>query len=184
MEMITFLKRRFSSGDLQGELADKREHEGFPSFIRFGSTTTTSGQSNQPSQTYQANLTQQQQQQHPYKHQDSQSTYGGSVSSQTYSQTATAQERSQAKATDEATVGVRTGHGTYPSAPTSPTRTYTGSSAFMGPMGSITGQISSTIMRGFSSAASTAQNITSGKITSTKEKQKVLLVIDDSQTDW
>ncbi|KAF8566136.1 hypothetical protein P879_09027 [Paragonimus westermani] len=182
--MITFLKRRFSSGDLQGELADKREQEGFPSFIRFGSTTATSGQSNQPSQTHQTNSIQQQQQQHPYRHQDSQSTYGGSASSQTYPQTTNAQERSQARAADEATVGVRKGHGTYPSAPTSPTRNYGGSGAFMGPMGSITGQISSTIMRGFSSAASTAQNITSGKITSTKERYKVLLVIDDSQTDW
>nr|CAH8856993.1 unnamed protein product [Trichobilharzia regenti] len=195
--MITYLKRRFSSGDLQGELADKRMQEGLPSFLRFGSST-------QPGQMYQQ-----------YQQPGSNIQPGGQQGVQGYSNQP--QDFSSARpvnydmrqvppaagvadhmtgvygGTATATAGttggsnyihgpIGRGRGAYPSAPTSPARSVGLGASFMGPMGSLTGQISNTIMRGFNTAASTAQNI-SGKISS-KEHQKILLVIDDTQTDW
>ncbi|THD29022.1 Synapsin IIa [Fasciola hepatica] len=196
--MITYLKRRFSSGDLQGEAADKREQEGLPSFLRFGSTTgptatTTTGtgqvprppSQQQPNQTFQTSAIQQQ---YPYRVQDQSSTGMQPVyDTQT---SGTAVSGTAAPVGDGPSQLSQRGRGTYPSAPSSPTRTYgstgtgmgSGVGSFMGPMGSITGHISSTIMRGFSTAASTAQSMATGK--SARERQKVLLVIDDSQTDW
>ncbi|VDP80727.1 unnamed protein product [Echinostoma caproni] len=197
--MITYLKRRFSSGDLQGEAADKREQEGLPSFLRFGSTTTTTAgvsqvqqqqlqqqqPPQQPNQTFQTSALQQQ---YPYCPQDSTST---GMSQGYVAQTAGAVVPGTGGATADGPSRMpMRGRGAYPSAPSSPTRSYgsaaagtgSGMGSFMGPMGSITGQISSTIMRGFSTAASTAQSMATGK--STKDRQKVLLVIDDSQTDW
>ncbi|KAG5450037.1 Synapsin [Clonorchis sinensis] len=185
MEMITFLKRRFSSGDLQGEAADKREQEGLPSFLRFG-TTAPSGPQAQPNQTFQSNSIQQQT---PYRTPD-QSVPAAGPPTNAVSQIPPATNRpsqgqyTRTGTTDESSTNVARGRGAYPSAPTSPTRSYGGSGSFMGPMSNITGHISSTIMRGFSTAASTAHSMAAGRSTSTKEKQKVLLVIDDSQTDW
>lgn len=195
--MITYLKRRFSSSDLQGEPADKREQEGLPSFLRFGSTagqsttaatatgvgqiTQPTSMQRQPNQTFQTSALQQQ---YPQRTQDQSSTatqqvYGNQTPGSTMSGTAAPVPEGPGRMPPK-------GRGTYPSAPSSPTRNYgstgAGMGSFMGPMGSITGHISSTIMRGFSTAASTAQSMATGK--SGKERQKVLLVIDDSQTDW
>lgn len=183
--MITYLKRRFSSGDLQGELADKRMQEGLPSFLRFGSTT----QSGQPVQQYQ-------QQSHNIQ------TTGQSYSTQPqdFSSTRPSNQNirygmtspsmadhisgSQTASTEANHIAgsVGRGRGAYPSAPTSPTRNTGLGASLMGPMGNLTGQISNTLMRGFNTAASTAHNI-SEKI-SLREHQKILLVIDDTQTDW
>nr|QQY02450.1 synapsin [Cryptocotyle lingua] len=180
--MITYLKRRFSSGDLQGEAADKREQEGLPSFLRFGGTAP-SGPQTQPNQTFQSNSIQQQT---PSRPQD-QPIPSSSTTQSAMSQPLPGSNRPghgqyvRTGTTDESTTNMARGRGAYPSAPTSPSKSYGGSSSFMGPMSNITGQISNTILRGFSSAASTAQSMTTGR---PKEKQKVLLVIDDSQTDW
>ncbi|TGZ61548.1 hypothetical protein CRM22_007953, partial [Opisthorchis felineus] len=185
MEMITFLKRRFSSGDLQGEAADKREQEGLSSFLRFG-TAAPSGPQAQPNQTFQSNSIQQQT---PYRTPDQSVPAAGPLTN-AVSQIPPGTNRpgqgqsTRTGTTDESSTNVARGRGAYPSAPTSPARSYGGSGSFMGPMSNITGHISSTIMRGFSTAASTAHSMAAGRSTSTKEKQKVLLVIDDSQIDW
>lgn len=183
--MITYLKRRFSSGDLQGEAADKREQEGLPSFLRFGGTAA-SGPQTQTNQTFQHNSIQQQT---SYRTLDQPVPTTGTTPS-ALSQIPPATNRSnqgsfvRTGTTDESNTNIARGRGTYPSAPTSPTKSYGGSSSFIGPMSNITGHISSTIMRGFSTAASTAQSMAAGRPTLTKDKQKLLLVIDDSQTDW
>ncbi|CAI2730097.1 unnamed protein product [Schistosoma spindalis] len=183
--MITYLKRRFSSGDLQGELADKRMQEGLPSFLRFGSTTQ-SGQSYQQYQQQSSNI-QTTGQGYSNQPQDFSSTGPANYDMRYGSTAPTMAEQfsnSQTVTTiaNHTPVSVGRGRGAYPSAPTSPTRSMGLGASLMGPMGSLTGQISNTLMRSFNTAASTAQNI-SGKMSS-KDHQKILLVIDDTQTDW
>ncbi|CAH8581664.1 unnamed protein product [Heterobilharzia americana] len=187
--MITYLKRRFSSGDLQGELADKRMQEGLPSFLRFGSST----QAEQPHQQYSQHNSNihpggQGVQIYANQPQDANSVRPLNYDSKHVSATGVFDHTAGAHASTATTTpnyihgSMGRGRGAYPSAPTSPTRSTGLSASLMGPMGSLTGQISNTIMRGFNTAASTAQNI-SGKISS-KDHQKILLVIDDTQTDW
>ncbi|CAH8601309.1 unnamed protein product [Schistosoma rodhaini] len=183
--MITYLKRRFSSGDLQGELADKRMQEGLPSFLRFGSSTQ-SGQSHQQYHQQSSNI---QTTEHSYSNQPQDfSSTGPANYDMRYGSTAPtmaeqfSSSQTATTAANHIPGSVGRGRGAYPSAPTSPTRGMGLGASLMGPMGSLTGQISNTLMRSFNTAASTAQNI-SGKISS-KEHQKILLVIDDTQTDW
>ncbi|CAH8580701.1 unnamed protein product [Schistosoma haematobium] len=183
--MITYLKRRFSSGDLQGELADKRMQEGLPSFLRFGSTTQ-SGQSYQQYQQQSSNI-QTTGQGYSNQPQDFSSTGPANYDMRYGSTAPTMAEQFSSSQTATTTANhtpgsVGRGRGAYPSAPTSPTRGMGLGASLMGPMGSLTGQISNTLMRSFNTAASTAQNI-SGKMSS-KDHQKILLVIDDTQTDW
>ncbi|CAH8545178.1 unnamed protein product [Dicrocoelium dendriticum] len=184
MEMITYLKRRFSSGDLQGEAADKREHEGLPGFLRFGNTAQTpaapANPSHQPSSVHS--------QQYPQRWQDS---HVGNLQQQrgaepmlTGQYASDSSHTSTVEAKKEARVMFRGKHDQYPSAPASPSRGHGMSASFMGPVSNITGQISNTIMGGFSHITSNPSGPTTSKTSTNKERQKVLLVIDDSQTDW
>lgn len=128
--MFGYLKRRFSSGDLQDEAADQREQEGLPSFLN----------------PFNTNLQQQQQQQKP--------------SSQPINPANRMQQRptSTEPSLANSAVGQNPRPKTaYPSAPTSPTRSTSGFSA--APMvESITGQITNTISRGFFAAAKPTVN--------------------------
>lgn len=140
--MFTYLKRRFSSGDLQGELEDQRQQEGLPGFLNFNSNQPqTSGQ--------------------PPKPPNSTGGMPGQMPPQSNAQPGPGMPPGQQQPARK---------GPFPSAPTSPSK----SSSF-NPMGSITGQISSTITRGIFSSNKPSYN---------KERCKVLLIIDEPHTDW
>ncbi|VEL34864.1 unnamed protein product [Protopolystoma xenopodis] len=247
--MFTYLQRRFSSGDLQGELADKREQEGFPGFLNFTQTlksaTVGAASSGAPVARPQATGVNTQ----AFGPGQVPANRSGCQAAGTYNQhhrytggsSATEKDAAAAAAgggfgfssvggvagnTGSSAAGAIAssgtmfkGRGAYPSAPSSPTRTLhpamqsmdlsrdgagatpagigmadkaggnptsggrAASFMSMGPMGSITGSISSTITRGIFSAASTAQGMATGK-SYNKDKCKILLVIDEPHTDW
>ncbi|KAL3307361.1 synaptotagmin C2 domain protein, Syn1 [Cichlidogyrus casuarinus] len=180
-DMFGYLKRRFSSGDLQGELADKREQEGLPGFI------TNIAANGQQAFAKVSHFTSQQSAGRPEQ-------VAAGSSFQTPQHTSNYQRNmtmDQGKVTGGSKV--------YPSAPASPTRgqisgfpmahhnapqnqplPHQHSAAEGGFMGGIGGSIT----RGIFSAASTVRDKAAQVSGHSRDRCLAILVIEDSSTDW
>lgn len=169
--MLTYLKRRFSSSDLQGEFGDgplqqtQQQQPSGGSYYQHGQTKPMGPPGTRPPPDQYGGL-QQQQQPQP----------GMSIGS--------GMDRINNTQIPGRVGNVppTRGRGAYPSAPSSPTRS-SGNILNMGLVGSITGQLSKTRNLFSTETLSTLAGEAKASM-QFRDKSKILLVIDDSSNDW